>query len=143
MTAVLLPGRGASARRPVARGPRGRGRPLALRNAEQIEQLLADIAAGATVPEAAASAGLSRTPVYSLRRTDPQFAAALSLAQRAGRKARRSAGPQLQVDEHGSESSYTKRHCPCAPCRAAGSSARARRRAAARELANNPTTTAA
>ncbi|MER6253695.1 hypothetical protein ABT224_20295 [Streptomyces sp. NPDC001584] len=110
---------------------------------EQIEQLLADIAAGATIPEATAAAGLSRTPLYSLRRTNAQFAAALSQALRAGRKARRAAGPGLHVDEHGTEARYTKRHCPCAPCRAAGSRARARRRAAARESANPPAAAAA
>ncbi|MEU3399420.1 hypothetical protein [Streptomyces filamentosus] len=91
--------------------------------------MLADVRGGATVAEAAAAAGLaSRTPVYNLRRTDVVFAEALRLAQAEGRKARRAAGPELQVDQHGTEASYRKRLCSCDRCRAAGTQARARRR---------------
>ncbi|MDX3165973.1 hypothetical protein PV516_19485 [Streptomyces scabiei] len=117
---------------PVQRVRRGRGRPPALTSPEQIEQLLTDIRDGATVAEAAATAGLSRTPVYNLRRDDPLFAAALTLAQKAGKQARREASKDdAQVDQHGTESRYTKRRCPCRKCREAGSKARARRRQAA------------
>ncbi|MFF2571157.1 hypothetical protein [Streptomyces sp. NPDC058084] len=112
----------------TAQARRGRGRPPALTSPERIEQLLSDIRAGATVAEAAAAAGLSRTPVYSLRSNDSLFARALTLAQAEGRKARRAAGPALQVDQHGTEACYTKRNCPCGPCRTAGTQARARRR---------------
>lgn len=141
MTALLLMPRPA-AELPAA-APRRRGRPAVLTRPEQIEQLLTDISAGATIAEATAAGGLSRTPLYRLRRTDARFAAALAQALRSGRQARRSAGPVLQVDEHGTEARYTNRGCPCAPCRAAGSRARARRRAAAREMANTPAATAA
>ncbi|MER5302184.1 hypothetical protein ABT039_22375 [Streptomyces lasiicapitis] len=131
MTTALLP------RRPTPEVAlpvrRGRGRPPALTNPERIEELLTDIRGGATVTEAAAAAGLSRTPVYTLRGTDPLFAEALTQAQIAGRKARRAAGPQRLLDQHGTESSYTKRQCTCERCRVAGSRARARRRAAAHQ----------
>lgn len=123
---------------------RGRGRPWALTSSERIEQLLADIRGGATVAEAAVAAGLaSRTPVYNLRRSNPQFAEALRLAQADGRKARRAAGPELQVDQHGTESCYTKRRCSCDRCRKAGTQARARRRSAPADLANTPAAEAA
>jgi len=122
---------------------RGRGRPPALTSPERIEQLLADIRSGATVAEAAAAAGLSRTPVYSLRRNDPLFAEALTQAQAEGKKARRAAGPLRQVDQHGTESSYTKRNCTCARCRSAGTRARARRRAAVGVPVNGPAAEAA
>ncbi|WP_333745528.1 hypothetical protein [Streptomyces sp. IBSBF 2950] len=128
---------------PVVPVPRGRGRPPALTNPERIEQLLTDVRNGATVAEAAAAAGLSRTPVYNLRRTDAVFAAALTLAQKAGKQARRETGPELQVDQHGTESSYTKRRCPCEPCRAAGTQARTRRRAATGDTPNTPAAAAA
>ncbi|MFD6534886.1 hypothetical protein [Streptomyces goshikiensis] len=141
MTALLLDDRPVA--EPGVAGPRRRGRPAVLTRPEQVEQLLTDISAGATIAEATAAAGLSRTPLYSLRRADARFAAALEQALRAGRQARRAAGPGLQVDEHGTEARYTKLRCPCAPCRAAGSRARARRRAAAREMSNSPAATAA
>ncbi|MFJ2752763.1 hypothetical protein [Streptomyces sp. NPDC087297] len=141
MTAALLPARPAA--EPGRPQRRRQGRPAVLTEPEQIEQLLADIAAGATVAEATAVAGLSRTPLYRLRRTDARFAAALSRALRAGREARRAAGPGLQVDEHGTEARYTKRHCPCEPCRVAGSRARTRRRASGRGPANPPAAAAA
>ncbi|MCF1592421.1 MULTISPECIES: hypothetical protein [Streptomyces] len=149
MTTALLPLRPAPAddeprtAAPAVPVRRGRGRPPALTNPEQIEQLLTDISRGATVAEAAASAGLSRTPVYNLRQHDSVFAAALTLAQKAGKQARRAAGPELQVDQHGTESSYTKRRCPCEPCRAAGTQARNRRRAATGDTTNAPAAAAA
>ncbi|MFB7649391.1 hypothetical protein ACFC0S_15965 [Streptomyces sp. NPDC056084] len=129
--------------RPVAPDRHGRGRPPALTSPEHIEQLLVDIRTGATVAEAAAALGLSRTPVYNLRRTDPLFAAALTQAQAAGRAARRAGGPDLQIDQHGTESSYTKRNCLCDACRAAGTRARARRRADGTVSANSPAAKAA
>lgn len=148
MTTALLPPRvrPTTARprpRPVAPVRRGRGRPPALTNPERIEQLLVDIRTGATVAEAAAAIGLSRTPVYNLRRNDPLFAAALTQAQAAGRAARRAVGPELQIDQHGTESSYTKRNCSCDACRAAGTRARARRRAGGGPTPNTRTAAAA
>ncbi|GAA1110835.1 hypothetical protein GCM10009577_36770 [Streptomyces javensis] len=118
---------------------RGRGRPAALTDPERIESLLADISSGATVAEAAASLGMSRTPVYRLRDNDPQFAKALTGAQSAGKAARRRAVLEsLQVEQHGTEASYVKRHCPCAACRHAGTRARGRRRATASDAPNSP-----
>ncbi|WP_435245189.1 hypothetical protein [Streptomyces tendae] len=148
MTTVLLPrpvlpGPTRPRPRPVAPVRRGRGRPPALTSPERIEQLLVDIRAGATVAEAAAALGLSRTPVYNLRRQDPLFAAALTQAQATGRAARRAAGPDLQIDQHGTESSYTKRNCACGACRAAGTRARARRRAGGGNTPNTRTANAA
>ncbi|MFC8570773.1 hypothetical protein ACFUIW_33950 [Streptomyces sp. NPDC057245] len=148
MTADLRPPRtavgeqGAAPSSPAVR--RGRGRPPALTSPERIAQLLADIRAGATVAEAAAAAGLSRTPVYNLRRDNASFAQALAQAQQEGKAARRAAGPQRQVDQHGTEARYTKRRCPCKRCRDAGSRARARRRAPEADAApNTPVATAA
>ncbi|MER0443130.1 hypothetical protein ABR738_00815 [Streptomyces sp. Edi4] len=128
---------------PAAPARRGRGRPPALTSSERIEQLLVDIRTGATVAEAAAAIGLSRTPVYNLRRNDPLFAAALTQAQAAGRAARRAGGPELQIDQHGTESSYTKRNCSCDACRTAGTRARARRRADSTDTPNFPAAKAA
>lgn len=141
MTTAVLPRpriapdtRTTAAGRPVRRG---RGRPPALTSPERVEELLTDISGGSTVAEAAAALGLSRTPVYHLRDNDPLFAEALARAQAAGKAARRRAASEhLQIDQHGTESSYTKRHCPCDDCRLAGTRARARRRASSAEPTN-------
>ncbi|MCZ0983894.1 hypothetical protein O1L60_44835 [Streptomyces diastatochromogenes] len=147
MTTALLPAAaraasGAPRPRPAAPVRRGRGRP-------RLDEPGAHRAAAVRHTHrghgrrSAAAAGLSRTPVYSLRRNDPLFAAALTQAQAAGRAARRAAGPALQVDQHGTESSYTKRNCPCTACRAAGTQARARRRAGNASPLNTPAAKAA
>ncbi|WP_146610549.1 hypothetical protein [Streptomyces sp. AC1-42T] len=116
----------------AARPPRrGRGRPPLLNSPERIEEFLAYVTAGWTVLDALGSMGLarSRTPVYTLRRLDPLFAAALADAQKKGRAARRQAqSGETQMDQHGTESSYKRRHCGCTPCRTAASRARQRRR---------------
>lgn len=150
MTTALLPSRPAAVVGEQRVAPsttavrRGRGRPPALTSPERIAQLLADIRAGATVAEAAAAAGLSRTPVYNLRRSNDVFARALAQAQQEGKAARRAAGPERQVDQHGTEARYTKRHCPCKPCRDAGTQARARRRSPdAASTSNTPAAAAA
>ncbi|WP_282792945.1 hypothetical protein [Streptomyces sp. CC224B] len=128
-----VPG-GAAAERTAAVAPRrGRGRPPLLDRPERIEEFLAYVAAGWTVLEALGSMGLarSRTPVYTLRRQDPLFAAALAEAQKRGRAARRHArSEQTQMDQHGTESCYTRRRCRCMPCTGAASRARQRRRRA-------------
>lgn len=131
-TALADPCPAAYGRTAVCAPPaRGRGRPAALTDPEHIQSLLTDITRGATVAGAAAALGLSRTPVYRLRSLDPLFAASLTLAQAAGKAARRQAtAGQLLVDRHGTEARYTKRHCTCVRCRRAASRARARRRAA-------------
>ncbi|MFF4409740.1 hypothetical protein [Streptomyces sp. NPDC001404] len=148
MTTALLPWPSPAAVHPTVvperAGQRGRGRPPSLTSPEHIQELLDQISGGATVAEAAAALGLSRKPVYHLRRSNPLFARALTAAQEAGRKARRrAAGERLQVDRHGTESSYTKRRCTCSACRRAGTQARTRRRAAALRTVNSPTSSVA
>ena len=108
------------------------GRPAAFGpdREEAIAEFLNLVAGGATVRSAARDVGLSHTPVYSLRRRSPVFAAALTSAQAAGRRAR-AAGDGERGDGHGTESHYVNAGCRHPRCRAAASTARARRRGSA------------
>ncbi|MGW4803057.1 helix-turn-helix domain-containing protein [Kitasatospora sp. NPDC004272] len=106
----------------AASGRRGRGQPPALTGA-RLQALLAHLADGLTIQQAAAATGIARATVYNTRDRDPAAAAALTAALAAG-KAKRAAA------RHGSEACYTHRGCRRPECTAAATAARAQRRTA-------------
>ena len=113
---------------------RGRGRPAAGCGftAEAQAALLAALAAGAKLAEAAAKAGVSRNVPAQHAKTNRAFAAALADAKARGRAVRAETMP------HG-EARYNHAKCRCTVCRAKATAARTARRAAAADTAQEET----
>lgn len=99
---------------------RGRGQPPALAG-RRLEDLLAHLADGLTIQQAATATGIARATVYNTRDRDPAAADAITAALATG-KAKRAAA------RHGTESCYTHGGCRRPECTATATAARTNRR---------------
>lgn len=99
---------------------RGRGQPPAL-TGDRLTRLLAHLADGLTIQQAADQVGVTRATVHNTQRRDPEAAAAITAARAAGKTVRAAA-------KHGTEGCYTHRGCRRPECTAAATDARTQRR---------------